>query len=336
MACPAKREALGAVRHGRQWRIPYPADFKAWTSRVSERLNALGTHLRDPWTHDWQKFARKNALYLPEAYRLYIAALITASARMKGAIYETKAAAADLFDTALRHLTALEGKKRPSTSEIEARLDGLKPTISARLLHYWPDEQVFKQVRAKRTLRALESVRQWLDAAQAVYQAEQGRQKPTADNVRPFLHRNLKHINDTGEKLPQTTDKGKRLPPGCIALARSARELRRQSIRDALIQRSAPLRGTVSRDELGRTVAHIKAGLSSGQCIAVDTREPQEGIPLRTFRNRHPKGHPQWREIVNAIYGVRQSFPGIEERPFTGKKPKRGASDSEQDTEGAE
>ena len=49
MRRPARRQALLAARHGRQWRIPRPADEWLWEIQTSRNLKEAGIDLKPSW-----------------------------------------------------------------------------------------------------------------------------------------------------------------------------------------------------------------------------------------------------------------------------------------------
>jgi hypothetical protein len=122
-----------------------------------------------------------------------------------------------------------------------------------------------------------------------------------------------KDINDTGEELP----------PSCTIKAHTPQEIRQACEADAVGQvfSATPRRITEFRDAQGRIVAKIE--VSSGQPAFIDMREPQEGIALRTFRDRHQNKARQQRQIRAAVHGVSGTLPSGDEKPFTGKTPIR-------------
>jgi hypothetical protein len=156
-------------------------------------------------------------------------------------------------------------------------------------MQYWPEGRLFKNVREARTRKQLEAIRRPLDTLQAARDLKQNGQIPTAENLRPLFHKNImEHINDTRDELPGIVVKnptGEEM--GLYTMA---------SVQDQMMGKSPPL-------------------------VTFDLRAPQNGLRLRTFRNRHPLKHPQQRQIVATVYGVRDSIPSIDEKPYTGKTP---------------
>jgi hypothetical protein len=138
-------------------------------------------------------------------------------------------------------------------------LENFKANLSPELLSHWPDDGIFKIVRKARTLKALERIREGLDYVLGVRDVEENGQKPTAENLRALLHKDLlQQINDTGEEL---------------------------------------------------------------QLAFIEMREPQNGLPLRTFRKRYPTKQNRQRQIVSAVYGIREALPCMDEKPQTTGDP---------------
>jgi hypothetical protein len=321
MRDPAKREALGAVRHGKQWKIPRPENLLRWETETRERLSGLGVCLTDPLVRDFKKLGRHYDIYHLEFVRLFIGACLKAASR--GPITQNdKDRILDLWHDALTGLAPLaeRGKRevKPSGAEIEQHMDNLKSGLPVELLPYWPDDRLWEKLRAARTLKALERIRQRLDFSQALSQTKHIGQDPTAENVRPRLHKDVTaHINDTGEQLPSNI----------TVKAHTPEELRCIAERDYVVQLAVPRRITERRDAEGRTIAEIE--IPPGHHAFVDMRQPQEGIPLRTFRKRFPKKGGEQRQIEIAVFDIRENVPGPDEKPQTGKTPLRGSGYSQ-------
>jgi hypothetical protein len=260
-----KRKALGAVRNGKQWRIPRPDNIHFWEAETRQRFAALGVQLKSSQDSELEKLGQQNDKYKLESDRVFLALCLKASTQ--GAVTsQTREAILYLWQAAFSalHGAFANGRGRPSREQQEQCLDIFKAKLSPELLSHWPDDEIFKKVRQARTLKALEKIREGLDYALGVRDVEQTGQKPTAENLRPLLHKDImQQINDSGEEL---------------------------------------------------------------QLKFIDMREPQNGLPLRTFRKRYPKKQDRQRQIVNEAYGIRETLPGAEESPDTGKTPVRGSS----------
>jgi hypothetical protein len=316
MTRPEMREALGAVRHGKQCRIPRPDNLDHWSSDTRWRLKKLGIQLKQAWERDLEQIGKRNDRHYLESCRLWVTATMKAleqsdlTANAKDAVILLWQVASEILDPLPRH---------------EMQADRLEPQFRAHLLarplseervnsvmSYWPGKEHFKQVQAAHTLEELETIRRKLDYAQAVRELEQSGQKPTAQLARPLLHKDMMaHISDTREQLP-----------GIVIKPRTADELRRVVEADVCIQMHSanPRRTTETRDAQGRKHVHIE-GQGANQII--DLRKPQDGLPLRTFRRRHPAKQSPHPEIVAAVYGARDSIPSADEKLRSGKTPVR-------------
>lgn len=194
MRSPVMREALLAVRHGKQWRIPHPDDEWIWKMHTRHRLKAVGVPLKPGWEKALDQAHKKCQPYQLESYRLWLAAYSKALERGR---ITTKArlAALQLWQEACRIL-------RPFKSRLEIEVDKLKANFSRELLRYWPSKEHFKRVQDAYTLRNLETIRRRLDFTQAVRELKRRGKKPAERNLRPLLHEDMRpHINDTREKL---------------------------------------------------------------------------------------------------------------------------------------
>lgn len=91
---------------------------------------------------------------------------------------------------------------------------------------------------------------------------------------------------------------------------------------DALAQIYGGLTRTITQDTdaQGKTFILVE---TRNTAAFVDMRRLQIGIGLRTFRNRYPLKKTPKKEIVAAIYGVRDAIPSLDEKPYTGKTPAR-------------
>jgi hypothetical protein len=315
---PALREALGAVvsNTGKKYRILLPDDPNAWAARARHRLNALGRHLKEPLERELERVCREQGPILVETGRLYLAAWL--KALQKAAEVEpipitqaTKDRILQLWLLANSRLAQCDSAtgKTPIERDLRRRLADLKSELPERLLPYWPGEEHFQQVWAADKAKDLEAIRLRIDFTVGVLRARQTEKKEaahsTAKHLFPLLHRDITHqINDTGEDLAHNyfEQTGKEPPPGFILKAPTTVELRKISKRDWLTQRAMPRQIRKGRDAQGKVFAQIE--MFPGQPAFVDIREPQEGIPLRTFRRWFPRKQKPWSEILRAIYGV--------------------------------
>src|SRR5439155_900199 len=130
------------------------------------------------------------------------------------------------------------------------------------VMRYWPNRKSFTHVRALHTLGDMEKFRRKLDYTQAVRDLEHQGIKPTAEKIRPLLHKNMMtHINDTPEQLPANVVKHP-TPKQMHAISMA-------SVYDQLAGKTPPL-------------------------VVLDLRKPQDGLARRTVQKRPPqKQHPQ-------------------------------------------
>jgi excisionase family DNA binding protein len=322
MKSPPQREALLAVRHGKQWRIPLPDYETTWEWQTRSRLKEAGVHLKSSWAQELHRLSKQCDRFLSESYCLWLAAHLQLLKREKIAD-EDIGEIISLWQTACEILRPL-----PEGTKVDKLKSQFPESLRARkfseedirsIMSYWPDESCFKRVRAARTFEQLEEIRRGVDVAEAIKACEQEGKKPTAENLRPLLHDDIMaHINDTREKLP-----------GIVFKPRTPDELRRAVEADACIQMNSgnPRRFTETRDAQGRTHVHIQ-GQGANQII--DFREPQDGLALRTFRNRHPLRKSPQREIVATVYGARDSIPGADDQPCGRKTPVRDSALSDE------
>jgi hypothetical protein len=294
MKCPAKREALGAVRAGKQWRIPRPDEMWHWEDSVRRNFKDLGIELKDSWESGWEKLGKEFARYELESYRLWLAAYMNVLQR-DNITQEARDGILLLWQTACKILG-----KQPKGTEVDTLKSEFPDQLRSRnfseeriraIMQYWPEDRLFKKVRDASTLKQLEAIRRPLDTLQATRDLEQNGQKPTAKNLRPLFHKNImEHINDTRDELP-----------GIVVKNPTGEEMHlytMASVQDQMTGKTPPL-------------------------VTFDLREPQNGLALRTFRKRHPLKKSPQREIVAEVYGVRDSIPGTDERPHSGKTPVR-------------
>src|SRR2546427_12046528 len=76
MRCRAKRDALLAIRHGKQWRIPRPDNLILWDMETRDRLEKLGIQLKEPWERELEQHGKEYDRYRLESYRLWLAAYL--------------------------------------------------------------------------------------------------------------------------------------------------------------------------------------------------------------------------------------------------------------------
>ena len=189
----AKREAILAVRHGKQWRIPRPDNLRDWEIETRRRLERLGIHLDPAWKHKLKRAAKQSSRYLPEVFRLYLAA--SAKALSRGRMTEKAKLGIDLLWRGA--LAVMESEKW------YLGVDAIKHKLPRELWRYWPHERHFKAIRDRDTRKAIEVERRRLDFTQAVRVLHRRGRASTAENLCPLLHVDwLAHVNDTKEKLP--------------------------------------------------------------------------------------------------------------------------------------
>lgn len=318
MRSPKARNALGAVRHGKQWRIPQPDDENTWESQTDDRLMAAAITSKSSWQRGLEKQCRGVAHYELESYRLWLAAYSQLSA--KGPV--TKDDLEDillLWQTACKILESLPRRvgvdkfKSQFPDWLEARhLPDGKQRIR-RIMSLWPNERCLKEVRAAHSLDELEKIRRGMDTMQAVQTCKNLGKEPTAENLRPLLHKDFKaHINDTREDLPKATVK-----------ATTPDELR-NACEAELWQRRNQIQTQISKwFDTGGDPDGAKKVVLPPSLPMIDTRQPQNGLKLRTFRNRHPLKKSPQRNIIAAVYEIQDSIPDADEKPTSGKTPIR-------------
>jgi hypothetical protein len=302
MKIPARRKTLGAVRHGKQWRIPLDCEMDTDSSPEME----------------FEKLGREFARYKLETYRLWLAAYLQMSAKSVGVTQEDITAILNLWQTACKILDPL-----PKGTEVDKLKSQFPESLRARnfseeriksIMSYWPEQRIFNGVRDTLTLRQLEKIRHGADTAQAVKTCKNLGQKPTAENLRPLLHKNfMEHINDTREELPPNTIKAHK--PEDIRRAVEADCWRMSEQNRIEISKSLFTAG--NPDEARQ--AHALPSLP-----VIDLRQPQDGLALRTFRNRHPRKKSPQKEIIAAVFDIQNSISGVDVKPDTGKTPVRG------------
>jgi len=290
MARPAARGALGAVRHGKQWRIPLPNNGSNWAIHADHRLRTAGVLKKPLWGRDLEKCSKHCDRYLFESYRLWLATYARAVGH--GAITQEDIMEILLLWQAACTILSLqpekaEADKLKSKFPDQLRSRNLSESQILSIMSRWPGEHYFKKIRAADTMNKLEKIRRGFDIAQAAKTCEHLGKKPTAKNLRPLLHKNImEHINDTRDKLP-----------GIVVNNPTPEEL--QSI----------------------TLASVCDQMQGKQppLVLIDLRRPQRGLALRTFRERHPLRESPQREIVATVYGTKDSIPSAVDRPQIGK-----------------
>jgi hypothetical protein len=323
MNCPPLREALLAVRHGKQWKIPRPEYEMGWEWQTRRRLEEAGIHLKPSWEQELETVSKECDRYLPESYLLWLAAHLQLLKR-EIITDEDIGGVLSLWQSACEILKSL-----PEGTEVDKLKSQFSESLRARnfsnknirsIMSYWPDEFCFKKVRAARTWKELEKIRRGMDVAQAVKVCKQQGKKPTAENLRPLLHPDIMtHINDTREKLPGLVVQNP-TPEQLqgIFLADLERQILRTSTgRSSSAAPGAPSPGPRAWSSVGADTSRRP----KGPLICIDYREPQEGLALRTFRNRHPLRQSPQREIVATVYGARDNIPGADDRPCGRKTP---------------
>jgi hypothetical protein len=300
MLRPEMREALGAVRHGKQCRIPRPDILDHWSSDTRWRLKKLGIQLTPVWERGLKHIGKRNDRHYLESCRLWVAATMKAlehgdlTANAKDAVILLWQAASEILEP----LPLYEMQADRLESQFRDHL--LARPLSAErvnsVMSYWPGKEHFKQVQAAHRLKELEAIRRRLDYAQAVRELEQSGRESTGALVRPLLHEDvMAHINDTCDELP-----------GIVIKNSKPKELHTLTMASVCnqIQGKQPPR------------------------VSIDFRQPQKGLALRTFRKRHPLRKSPQREIITTVYGIRDSIPGANETPHGGKTPVRGSKTS--------
>lgn len=316
MTCPATRDALGAIRHGKQWRIPLPDDEGAWEMQIDYRLKAAGITQKPSWQRGLEKHCKKSARYQLESFRLWLAAYLQASVKSEGITQEDITAVLNLWQTAC----AILGKL-PRGAEVDKCKSQFPEQLQARnfsderiqfIMSYWPEAKYIREVRAVRTLEQLENIRRKADTLQAIKTCKNLGYKPTAGNLRPLLHRDfVAHINDTKDDLPPSTIRAH--TPEDLRDAAFADYWRKKNLGQSEINKWFSTAG--NPDETTKTFALPSLPM-------IDTRQPQDGLKLRTFRNRHPLRRDPQKTVIAAVYG-QDNIPGADEQPHSGKTPIR-------------
>src|SRR5260221_11971781 len=213
MKNPELRNALGAVRHGKQWRIPQPKSFNgdsegAWESHARYNLKEIGIPLKARWQKALEESGRQFERNKLETYRLWLAAHLHLSVKPKAVTKEAITAILLLWQTVCEILESL-----PRGTEVDKLKSQFPERLKARdfsderihsIMSYWPDEKCFKIVHEAHTLKQLEIIRRRMDTMQAARTCENLGKKPTAKNLRPYLHKDIiEHINDTRDEPPK-------------------------------------------------------------------------------------------------------------------------------------
>ena len=261
MSNPTTRNALGAVRHANQWRIPLPDVEWAWADQTRRDLKEAGIDLKPIWEQNLEKLAKRHTRNKLESYRLWLAAYSQASAKTVGLTAEDIAAILYLWQIACEILDQLpegaELDRHKSKFPEQLKAHNFSKSETRSIMSLWPMQRNFKRVRAAKSFKDLEKFRRGMDCAQAVQTCILHNQKPTAENLRPLLHKDfLYHINDTRENLPP---------------------------------------------------------------FVMNKMLPQNGLPLRTFRKRHPLKHSPLTKVINAALDVRNEISGSELKPRKGQ-----------------
>lgn len=303
-----KREALGAVRHGKQWRIPLPNSFDgdnegAWEMQTRYRFKEMGFPLKDHWEKELEALSDQFARNEFETYRLWLAAYLALIAKVEAVTQEHISEILLLWQIACEILAPLprgaDVIEFKSQFPERLKMRGFTDERIDSIMSYWPSPRFFKQVHDAHSMKQLEKIRQRMDTAQAAKTCKHLGDEPTAGNLRAYHHKNfVEHINDTREALPK----------GFAAINNPTPE-----------QIEWITLGSVYDQMLGKPPPPIM----------FDFRKPQHGLPLRTFRHRHPLRKSPQKEIIQAIENAQENIPGADERLSTGKAPIRGSKLSE-------
>jgi len=246
---------MGAIRDGKQWRIPYPNNIWHWEISVRRRFKDLGAELKPSWKRELEALGKEFARYELESYRLWLAAYLKAVSR--GPITYKGITEILLLWQAACQILALQ-PKGTEVGKLKSQFPGQLGSLnisSAKIrsiMSRWPGENCFQKVHAARTLKQLEQLRRAVDVAQAAKACEERGEQPTGPNLCPRLHKNfMMHINDTREELP----------------------------------------------------GHV-----------IDLRKTQKGLPLRSFRARHPLRKVPQKTIIAETYRHNAEYPGPGEK----------------------
>ncbi len=204
---PITRSALGAVRHGKQWRIPFPANRNQWETETRARFAALGLKLAEPWERDFDKKAKEFQRGYLESCRLWLAAF--AKVLEQG---NPNAKASEqllwLFEIA-NAVTCPRSRSDMDVAALKAefftalRQRGLGRQEIRAIMRRWPEEHHFELVCGLLTTSQVEEVRQKIDYLQATCLAKRKRLTPTQKTLFRWIHEDfVDHLNDTQERLP--------------------------------------------------------------------------------------------------------------------------------------
>jgi hypothetical protein len=310
----AIRQALGAVRHGQQWRIPLPystgGDSEwAWELRTLERLEKIRISIIPDWQrefHELEKRGKDSKSNILEANRVWLAARLQLAAQLNST--SRAIAEADKTATLLLHDATLEILKAMPKG---AKVDNLKSQIPQQLkaggcsdkkidsiMSYWPEAIYVQLVHSLSTPKQMDEIRQGLDYMEATQICEKLNVKPTHENAMPLLHIDFAaHIHDT-----------LRLPKNITVIINPTPEL---------LENSTKL---------------CSQGHWTAPPIFVAF---QKDLSLRTVKGRYPQNQIRQKRIKAGVYGILDKAPGVDEKPFTGMKPVRDSSytDKRQDDE---
>ena len=319
---PAKREALGAVRHGKQWRILLPKSFGgnsewAWEMQTDHRLKEIGVHLKNSWEKDFEELGKQSARYHLETYRLWLAAYIKALGHGR-VTQKIRVNILLLWQTACRILDLQKSLKRYEM-DVEDFKSLFPPQLRERglsvksIMQYWPKKNHFKIFHKIHTKSDFEKMRRKLDFWQA-YRDELRRRRgkePTAENLCPLLHKDLMtHINDTRHQIPLDTVK-----------AHTPEELRRAVEADYWRNQNR-IQSEINKCFFAAENTDETKQINALHSLPViDLREPQNGISLRTFRTRYPRQYQK--RIIAEVLHILSAPPSVDEKPHTGKTPVR-------------
>jgi excisionase family DNA binding protein len=145
MRCPEKRGAIGAVRHGKQWRIPYTSDESTWKVHARHSLEKAGVHLKPEWETGLRQLGRRSDRYLVESYRLWLAAYINALERGR-VTQQARDNMLLLWQTACKVLDPPKRLKRYEV-DVEKHKSHFAPKLRERglkvrsIMHYWPQKR---------------------------------------------------------------------------------------------------------------------------------------------------------------------------------------------------
>lgn len=287
------RDVIGAIRHGKQWRIPHPQNPDSWCAAVRRRLKKHG--VASNLQRTLRRKARESGRWYLEALRLWLACYWTILKRdrvtteAKEAICLLRQVAGEVLGQLQRHEMQIEKLKAEFAAAVLRRCS--TKVEAQRVMRYWPNRASFEKVRTLHTFAKMEEFRRVLDYLQAVRLLEYQGKKPTEENIGPLLHKDVTtHINDLGEDLT-----------GIVVKNPTGKELRDLALASVYGQECRP--------------------------IIVDVRQAQDGLSRRTVQQRHPRRQKPQTDIIAAVYRIRANLPGAEEEPPTGKKPARGSDD---------